>query len=216
LAPRQDVKALIVDDVKENRDVVIKLLNAIGVQTFDAKDGKEGMDQARRHHPDIIFMDMRMPVMNGEEALKIIHSEFGKDKIKIVAITASAFDRKPEYYLNLGFDEYISKPFLEEDIFKCLKVLLNVEFIYEDETISSDSSQQTSELDFSQFSMLEGLHGRMSLAAENYNITDLEDHIEELSQSDDSSGKLVKALEKLLKSYDVEKLSKALGQIQKT
>jgi signal transduction histidine kinase/ActR/RegA family two-component response regulator len=131
LAPGYRVKALVVDDVKENRDVLSHLLKDIGVDILEAENGEEGVEKTKAHQPNIVFMDMRMPIMQGDEALKIIREEH--DHIKVVAITASALDRRREHYLGMGFHEYISKPFKEEEIFNCLNVLLDVEFIYEDE-----------------------------------------------------------------------------------
>jgi PAS domain S-box-containing protein len=214
LAPGQEVTALIVDDVKENRDVVSRLLTDIGVQVFEAENGKEGVEQTRKHLPDIIFMDMRMPVMNGDQATKLIHDEFGKEKFKILAITASTLDRKREYYLDLGFDEYISKPFREEQIFHFLGELLNLEFIYDDAQLPSDASLQIPESDLSQFSILKDLQGRLISAAENYNITDMEELTEELRLLDADSNKLSQHMEQMLKNYDMEGIAKALKKVQ--
>ena len=69
-------------------------------------------------------MDMRMPGMPGDEAVGHIVKEFGPDRFKIVSITASAFDRHKDFYLDMGCHDYIAKPFKEEEIFICLKNLL--------------------------------------------------------------------------------------------
>ena len=216
LAPGQEVRALIVDDVKENRDVVSGLLRDIGVTVFEAENGKEGVEAARKLLPDIIFMDMRMPLMNGEQATKLIQDELGRDKSKIVAITASALDHKREYYLSLGFDDYMSKPFREENLFQCLGTLLDVKFIFDEEEKSPVTLQQISNSDFSQFSILERLHDKMSQAANNYNITNLEDHLKELNPMDENSLKLAEYLKQMLKNYDMEGISRALEKVQKT
>ena len=101
LAPNFKVKALVIDDVKENREVLSKLFWGIGVDIVEAVNGKESVEKTKEYHPDIVFMDMRMPVMRGEEAIKPILEEFGNEKIKIVAITASAFDRRRVFYLEM-------------------------------------------------------------------------------------------------------------------
>ena len=92
---------MVIDDVKENREVLSKLFWGIGVDIVEAVNGKESVEKTKEHHPDIVFMDMRMPVMRGEEAIKPILEEFGNEKIKIVAITASAFDRRRVFYLEM-------------------------------------------------------------------------------------------------------------------
>ncbi|MZH02770.1 MAG: response regulator, partial [Nitrospinae bacterium] len=131
LASGSNIKALVVDDIEENRRVLSILLSDVGIEVIEAVDGKEGVEKAIEHKPDIVFMDMRMPVMRGEEAGKQIQKHLGKDNVKIVVITASAFDKRRDYYLEMGFDEYIAKPFRSEQVFNCLNELLDVEFVYE-------------------------------------------------------------------------------------
>ena len=133
LVPETKIKALIVDDIKENQDVLSCLLSIIGVETITAVNGKDGVDKTREHLPDIIFMDIRMPVMNGEEATKLIQEEFGKDRFKIVAVTADAIGSRRDHYLSKGFHEFIPKPFRAEEIYNSLSELLGTEFVYEDE-----------------------------------------------------------------------------------
>ncbi len=133
LAPGQSVTALVVDDILENREVLVSLLNSIGVRTVEADNGQMGINKLRECNPDIVFSDMRMPVMNGEEAIKFIRRDLGNDKVKIVAVTAGAINRSKEYYLNMGFDDFIAKPFRAEQIFDCLNEALDVEFIFRNE-----------------------------------------------------------------------------------
>lgn len=214
LAPGCEVKVLVVDDVKENRDVISKLLKDIGAEIYEAEDGKEGVELTRKISPDIIFMDMRMPVMNGEQALKIIQEEFGKDKFKIIAITASAFDRSRKYYLKLGFHDYVAKPFSQEEIFDCLSKLLNVEFVYEEESeASSEKPLKKPEQDYTKYSLPEKIHRQMKVAAENYNITDFELALKEWNPSCASDREFENGLRQLLQKYDMEGISEALDKI---
>ena len=215
LAPDYHVRALIVDDVKDNRDVLSKLLLDIGVEIIEAENGQQGVDRAKEYQPDIVFMDMRMPVMRGEDALKLIQEEFGNDKVKIVAITASALNRSREYYLQMGFHEYISKPFREEEIFNCLNELLDIEFIYDDdETSQVDPSLE--ELDLSQFSMPKDLHDSIREAAKLYSITKLEKMLGSLSQQGNASEQLAEHLGHMLKSYDIEAILRVLEKVPTT
>ncbi len=213
LAPGYTVKALIVDDVKENRDVLTKLLADIRVETIEAENGEEAVIKTKEHHPDIVFMDMRMPILRGDEALKLIQEEFGKDRIKIVAITASAFDHRREYYLGLGFHEYISKPFREEDVFNCLNELLDIEFIYEEEDLALNEPSQKEPQDFTQFSIPTILHMQMMNAAKLYNITQIEKTIKELGQDSAVSKQLTTHLEYLTRKYDMDGILKVMEQV---
>lgn len=216
LAPQCKITALVVDDVKENRDVLSKLLLDIGVEIIVAKDGKEAVEQTREHLPDIVFMDMRMPVMRGEDAVKIICEEFGKDRIKLVAITASTLDQRRDFYLELGCHEYISKPFEEEEIFSSLEELLNVEFVYEDHDTAQDEPAQLDKLDLARMSIPEDLYGKLKDSAELYNVTNLEKYLIELEKGDEASKQLSEHLKYLANSYDMEAILKILESVSTT
>jgi signal transduction histidine kinase/DNA-binding NarL/FixJ family response regulator len=216
LAPGYQVKALIVDDVKENRDVLSKLLSDIRVETLEAENGKEGMKKIKEHHPDIVFMDMRMPVMRGDEALKLIQEEFDKDQIKVVAITASVLDQRREYYLGLGFHEYISKPFREEAVFNSLNELLDVEFIYEGDEIPENEFPKLDEQELAQTSIPKDLHDRLVKYSKLNNITGLENTLDELGRNGETAEPLVKHLEYLVKNYEMEAIIKVMESVPKT
>jgi signal transduction histidine kinase/DNA-binding response OmpR family regulator len=215
LAPGYQVKTLVVDDVKENRDVLSKLLADIGVEIMEASNGKEGVEKTSAHVPDIVFMDMRMPVMRGEDALKLIQKEFGQDRVKIVAITASALDRRREYYLEMGFHEYISKPFREEEVFNCLNNLLDVEFVYDDNEVSQEELNSKEGIDFSRFSIPEDLYKKMKKSAEMSGITELERMIEAL-QKNNVSEQLIEVLMHSLQKFEMEEILEILERVTKT
>ena len=208
LAPGFKVRALVVDDVSVNRDVLAQFLTLIGVDVIEAENGLEAVHKVRTQPPDIIFMDMRMPVMDGEEAAKLIQEEFGKDKIKIVVITASALERRREYYLNLGFHEFIGKPFKEDQIFQCLTDLLSVEFTY------SDEEKEIEEVfDASGVSLPKEFVDEMRNSAELYNLTGLDACMEKMNLMGDEVKGLQKHFYKLIKSYDMEKILEALDKV---
>lgn len=202
LAPGCHVKALVVDDVKENRDVLAKLLEEIGVETIEAENGQEAVRKTTAYQPDIVFMDMRMPVMRGEEALNIILKESKKSPIKIVAITASALDKTREHYLGIGFHEYLSKPYKEEDVFNCLNELLEIEFSYEKDIVSKKISYNQENLDLSQFTLPEELHNRIKNSAELASITQLEAIFVELDQNSEGLEQLIEQFRSLMNQYD--------------
>jgi PAS domain S-box-containing protein len=212
LAPESKVKALVVDDILENRQVLSKLLSSIGVEVVEAENGKEGVEKTIEHHPDIVFMDMRMPVMRGEEAAKLIQEEFG-DRIKLVSITASAFDRRRQHFLDMGFHDYISKPFKEEQIFKSLEELLGIEFVYEDENHEPEITENSEDLDVSDISLPEALISKMKNAAELYKVTELEKCIEEIISLDSETKGLSSHLQDLLKNYDMDGILAMLNKV---
>ncbi|MBI1929035.1 response regulator [Candidatus Poribacteria bacterium] len=133
LAQGDSVKALIADDVTENRAVLAKMLTEIGCDVLLAENGPDAVNQVRAHRPEIVFMDIRMPVMNGEDAMKKIWAEVGRGTVKIVAISASALAHQQEKYLLSGFDAFIPKPYRSEMLYHCLETLLGVAYEYADE-----------------------------------------------------------------------------------
>jgi CheY-like chemotaxis protein len=215
LAPGTKVKALIVDDIKENQDVLSRLLSSIGVETIIAVDGKDGVEKTREHLPDIIFMDIRMPVMDGEEAAQLIQDEFGKDRFKIIAVTADAIGSRRDYYLSKGFQEFISKPFRQEEIYDSLSELLGTEFVYEDEAVGQEESPSIQELDLTQISIPEDLYNKIMKSAKLYSITALERNLEELVQNSEVPEQLVGHLKQLVKNYDMDAILKVLESVSK-
>jgi len=96
-----------------------------------AENGKEALERLSEFEPHIIFMDLRMPVMNGEETVKAIINQYGSDRFKIVSVTAEAFDHQQEKIKLMECDGYIAKPFHISHIHNCIKKLLDAEYEYE-------------------------------------------------------------------------------------
>ena len=113
---RDDImkKILIVEDVEFNRDLIVQLLE----DTYDvltAADGAEGLQLAAREHPDLILMDLSLPVIDGWEATRRLKANAALHDIPIIALSAHAMMGDREKALQSGCDEYLSKP-LDEDL----------------------------------------------------------------------------------------------------
>jgi len=103
-------KILVVEDSPQNRMLLRDLLEFHGFEILEAADGEEGIAAARREMPDLILMDLQMPVLDGFAAGKILKEDPATRHIKIVAVTSFAMVGDSERVLAAGFDEYISKP----------------------------------------------------------------------------------------------------------
>jgi len=116
--PRRPGKpvVLVVEDDPDNLRTAKALLEDNYV-VVSAQDGQEGLEQARRHLPDVILMDLAMPVLDGFEALKALHRDETLKEIPVFAVTASAMTGDRESILAHGFDGYLSKP-LDGEILK--------------------------------------------------------------------------------------------------
>ncbi len=124
---------LVVDDKKENLQVAVNLLELVGFRTEKAVDGKEAIEKVIASKPDLILMDMRMPVMDGYEATRIIKTMDDYKEIPIVALTASTFEDERKRIEALKMQGYIRKPFRESDLFNTIGKTLNIKYIYENE-----------------------------------------------------------------------------------
>lgn len=124
-------RLLIVDDHDEGRLLLKKILQPFGFQLREAANGQEAVDIFKNWQPDLIWMDIRMPVMDGEEATRQIRALANGKKTVIVALTASVFADQHAALLQAGINEIISKPYRIEEIFTCLHTHLKVQFIYQ-------------------------------------------------------------------------------------
>jgi len=101
---------LIVEDSVLNRRLIEKVLESHGYRVIAAENGQAGLETALRDHPDLILMDVMMPVMNGYDAARQIRMRRELAHVPIVALTASAMPQERERALAAGCDGYIAKP----------------------------------------------------------------------------------------------------------
>lgn len=103
-------KILIVEDNESNRQLLHYVLEHRGHEVIEAKDGKEGIEKAGEYMPDLIFMDLQLPVLDGFTAIKMLKNNPKTGHIKIIAITAFAMKGDKEMIKETGADDYIAKP----------------------------------------------------------------------------------------------------------
>jgi signal transduction histidine kinase/DNA-binding response OmpR family regulator len=139
IEPDQPVyRLLVVEDRETNRQLLVKLLSSlgsppVGFEIRTAANGREAIEVWDGWDPNLIWMDMRMPVMDGYEATKRIKATAKGQATVIIALTASAFEEDRALILSEGCDDFVSKPFREAEIFDKLEDHLGVRFIYENE-----------------------------------------------------------------------------------
>jgi two-component system cell cycle response regulator DivK len=103
-------KILLVEDQEDNRDMLSRRLKKRGYEVAIAVDGAEGVEKARSEAPDLILMDMSLPVMDGWEATRILKAEDDTRSIPVVALTAHAMSTDREKAFEAGCDAYETKP----------------------------------------------------------------------------------------------------------
>jgi CheY-like chemotaxis protein len=122
-------KVLVVDDIYENRSLLVQMVQYLGFETCEADDGFAAIEQLSICKPDIIFMDIQMPRMNGFEAIEKIRSSSATPNIPIALVSANVFEEDKQKALDEGANAFIEKPIKEEDLVLTLQTLLNLKFI---------------------------------------------------------------------------------------
>ncbi len=147
-------RVLVADDTEENRTLLVILLKTTGFDVREAVDGKQAVDIFESWHPDFIWMDIRMPVMNGKEATKLIKSTGAGKLVKIVALSAHVFEEERKEIFAAGCDDFVAKPYRENVIFEVMAKHLGLLYNYAEEItaykepdINSDKVLDLSQLD---------------------------------------------------------------------
>jgi len=128
-------RILVVEDNDNNRSLLVRLLTTVGFEVEEAVNGEEAVKLWRHWRPQLVWMDMRMPVMDGYEATTLIKAEDAEaaagSETKIIALTASAFEEDRLKVMEHGGDGFLRKPFREDEVFEMIGRHLGVRYVYE-------------------------------------------------------------------------------------
>ncbi len=205
------VSALVVDDVLENRDVLSGLLREIGVEVALAESGKQALEQIAADVPDIVFLDIRMPEMDGPEVARHIWEDLGRDALKVVAVSASTLEHEQQEILEQGFDDFVPKPFRTEQIYGCLAKQLGVVFEHGEGVVEGEAEEA---LELEGITLPEELHARLQEAAELYSVTELEGYFSEMAQLGEREQRLADHLRGLRRKHDIEAIISILQNVR--
>jgi len=140
-AGQMGYRLLVVEDKETNRRLLVRLLESLGFEVKEALNGQEALEVWERWEPHLIWMDMRMPVMDGYEATRRIKATARGQATVIVALTATAFEEDRERILLEGCDDFVRKPFRKDQIYDVLAKHLGVRFVYEEEPVPSVAAE---------------------------------------------------------------------------
>lgn len=208
LGAGQSVKALVVDDVDTNRDVLSQMLSRIGVDVRMAASGQQALDRAESDIPDIVFMDIRMPEMGGVETRRHLLQRHGPRSMKIIAVTASVLEHQREEYLREGFDGFVDKPLSAGRVYAALHQHLGVilEFDEPDPRASQDAGWEDLRLPARVSQALQE-------AIESHSVTELRRQIEGLVHFGDAGRRLAAHLTDLSRQYDLDAIEQVLARL---
>ncbi len=203
-------RILIVDDNANNRDLLRKILTPFGFVLKEAVNGLEAISATDEWKPDLILMDLRMPEMDGREAIRQIRTRIDKAHLPIIVVTASAFESERNSVLESGANEYVRKPFKANELLCKMGDCLQLDYVY------SDSPWRGTRLydnaDISTFrdaaaTLPDGLQQQLRTAVALGHSTGLLQHIEAVEQYHPA---LADALRERALDFDYDQLSEIL------
>jgi CheY-like chemotaxis protein len=209
LAPGCAIRALVVDDVQENREVLSTMLASIGCQVLLAENGRQALEVIAVSRPDIVFLDIRLPEIDGLDAARRIAQNHAPARVKVVATSASILTRERERCLQAGCDDFVAKPFRCEQIFSCLQTLLGAKFVLRNAK-APDSSPT---VDLRSIVLPEDLALRLMMAAELHSTTVMKNCLREVEQLGAAGERLASHLREFMASYDMQSIQKLIAQI---
>jgi signal transduction histidine kinase/DNA-binding NarL/FixJ family response regulator len=123
-------RVLVADDKDDNRAILCHLLASIGIDVLEAENGRDALELARRERPDAVMMDLVMPVMDGFEAIRELRADPALAQLRIIALSASAFDSTRAQSVAAGCDAFLTKPVRFDEALQVLGRELDLQWIY--------------------------------------------------------------------------------------
>lgn len=199
-------RILIAEDQKENQLLLGKLMEALNLPVKIAEDGEQAVALFQSWQPDLIWMDRRMPVMDGMEATRFIRQLPNGKEVKIIAVTASAFTEQRAEMLAVGMDDFVRKPYRSNEIYDCLSRQLGLSYSYTDTKVTAQTKSIRLMPEMLAALPLE-LRQQLYNTLESLDCDQIEAVIEKISAQNSSLSKL---LMRLANNYDYSTILKAL------
>ena len=203
-------RILVVDDRIDNLKVAGNLLKLVGFDTREALNGKEAIEKFESWSPHLVLMDMRMPVMDGYEATRLIKSTEKGLKTPIIALTASTFEDELKKIEALGMQGYIRKPFRENDLFGTIGKVLGIQYIYKDdevnESVGNNFDLDSIELDINMLSATMLLKLKSALEDADFDLL-----VKLINEIKSDNQELSRKLMHLAVNYEYDRLEQILN-----
>jgi len=200
-------RILVVDDIADNRTLVIELLRPVGFEVAEAVNGVEALEVFERWSPHAVLMDMRMPVMDGYEATRRLKA---MSATPVIAITASAFEDARANVIAAGVDVYLRKPFRPEELFEALEKTLDLRYLFAEDTPAGPDRLETAPLTAQSLAAVpkDVIQSMRQSVAEG----DMARLAELIAKVETIDGAAAHALQALADQYEYEKLDQWLGK----
>ncbi len=207
LAPDQPrYRILIADDNENNRRLLVRLLSPLGFEVREAGNGQDAIEVWERWEPHLIWMDIRMPVMDGYETTKLIKGTAKGEGTVVIALTAGAYEEERNLALKMGCDSFVRKPLQAADALKVMRQHLGVRYIYEEAEVSPESGPPEVEAvtPAALAALPSDLLDRLEAAAIRANMGEVNDLIDEIRIHDAA---LAEALAALATDFEYPKIA---------
>lgn len=214
---QSDYRILVVDDKSANRQLLIKLLSPLGFELREASNGQTAIAIFQEWEPHLIWMDMRMPIMDGYEATKQIKATTKGQATAVIALTASALEEQKAIVLSAGCDGFIRKPFQQAEIFAAMQEHIGVRYIYASSEAKSLKTESNSQPMLSSESLAEQLRSlstnlinELHKSLQNVDLDSLSDLIKEINNT---NSELASVLKKQINNFEYEQILAAIQMI---
>jgi PAS domain S-box-containing protein len=198
-------RVLVADDKEDNRELLSQMLGPVGFQVRQVADGEEAVKEFEMWNPSLILMDLRMPVIDGYEAIRRIRASFRGEDARIIAVTASAFEDTRQEVLTTGADEFVSKPFRETELFEKIGRLLGAKYNYAEEAVSAAAEPEALEVLTPE--SLNGLPDELVCQIREATINaDLDRMLELIQQAATHNARAAHGMRSLAERFDYQKL----------
>ncbi|WP_282611108.1 hybrid sensor histidine kinase/response regulator [Pelagibius sp. Alg239-R121] len=191
-------KILIVDDMETNREFLAQLLVPLGFSAEKAANGIEAIEAFENWSPDLILMDLRMPEMDGFQAIERIRSLPGRTKVPIIAVTAHAFEEERQETLRRGADDVLCKPLNAQLLLEALQRHLGAEYTYDEAPktakLAESVTARIEEYRQASRSLPKGVAENMRIAVEKLDIKGMEALIGSLPSEDEDFAEVLRQL----------------------
>lgn len=209
----KNYRILVADDSEENRILVTEMLKSVGFEAEGVANGKLMLEKCRTGLPDLILMDLYMPVMDGTKALEQLQTEYKGKSLPVIAMSASIGENEREQTLSKGFGGYLLKPFRMDDLLRLVGGVLNIE--YELESSPEDDGVAGMNLPDEELVMQWIADLDPKLKSEMLNalkVADLDTFLRLIGKLNTYQHRLREYLRELASDYDYSRIVKILSQ----
>jgi CHASE2 domain-containing sensor protein/CheY-like chemotaxis protein len=208
----QQPMVLVVDQDAETRAIISALLQPIGFSVIEAENGQVGLAAATCHHPDLIITNLSMPMMGGVELIQKIRQYQPLVKIPIIVSSASVFESDRQKSMDAGANAFLPKPVQIDELLQLLQVHLNLEWLYEEITHTSQNAQLSTPLELMEVPSYEVLRELHHLALMG-NLEAIKKYIESLRVGNARLTAFTDEIYQLADSFQVKQIRELLQSL---